>query len=193
MRIIGFLVLVVFVSACGQPDINKATQSTGQITLPGWVVVSPGIEKQQMASQKGQFSQTFDEFVGGLIDAGMDVTMSTWLKPTYGNQNLLWVPDGEVGEQRRSALVKSRDDFNRAIYAFRKGVFIADSVSWEYAGYMDKSAGEGSSAFNSYVFVCGDELKGVSVFYWGDGIAVLPYEMESVETLLNTLSPRCKN
>ena len=188
----SFFLVVILFAACDQSTIDNARQDSEKISIPGWLTVLPGIDKHETAGQKGLFAQTYDEFVGGLIDDGIDIALTTWFKSTYGNKNLLWVPDAKVGLQRLSALIKSKGDFNPAVYTFEKGTLAISRRQWVFAGYSDNSAGAGSKAFNSFVFVCGDESEGASVFYWGDGIATSPNENDSVKTLLSQLSSHCK-
>jgi hypothetical protein len=83
-------------------------------------------------------------------------------------------------------------EFQSDTYEFKNDSIEASSRSWTYVGYIDKTHGTGSEAFQSFVFVCEGSSSGVSVFYWGDGMALQPQENQSVKQLLSKLSSQCK-
>jgi hypothetical protein len=179
-------------------SITKETQSTWKQSLcptpvvSGWVPVVFGVESDYIATNRGRLSEIYDEFVGGLFDDGLSRGKTGWLKPTYGNRNLLWTLDSDIGNRRQQSLLKSIEEFPSETYEFANGVVNVSNSSWKYVGYMDKTNGTGSAAFLSFIFICRGSTTGASVFYWGDGMAIQPQANKSVKELLSEISSYCK-
>lgn len=185
------LLLLMFVTACEQQKPDNSKPVLNETKVPGWVVVLSGLTETQLSSQKGKLAQTYDEFIGGLIDDGLRLTESVWYKPTYGNQNILLVKNRNSGQRMMGAWIINKKEFSSTNYEFKQDKLTVNNVDWQYAGYSDNTTGEGSKAYNAYAFVCGSKEKGVSVFYWGDGLAISPVKNESVMMLLSNLTAHC--
>ena len=189
------LIAAVTINAC---SFTKGTQSTWKQSryttpvVPGWVPVVFRIEPDYISTHRGRLAEIYDEFVGGLFDDGLRVKDTGWLKPTYGNQNLLWTLDSDFGNRRQQSLLKSKEEFQSGTYEFTNGFIDVANFSWNYVGYTDKTLGAGSAAFQSFIFVCRGSSSGASVFYWGEGMAIQPQESQSVKELLSELSSHCK-
>jgi hypothetical protein len=194
---LGLTMLIALAAhnACSFTGGTQVTLSQSRPTapvVPGWVRVVFGIESDHILMHRGRLAETYDEYVGGLFDDGLSVNDTGWLKPTYGNRNLLWTLDTDIGRQRQQSLLKSKDEFPPDTYAFANGVVDVANSNWTYVGYIDKTSGAGSAAFQSFIFVCKGSSSGASVFYWGDGTAILPQENNSIQELLSELSSHCK-
>lgn len=201
MKYLPFFLCVILLIATAAADgcsVTKGTQSTWKQSrnttpvVPGWVPVVFGIESDYISANRGHLSEIYDEFVGGLFDDGLSLNNTGWLKPTYGNRNLLWTLDSDIGGRRQESLLKSKEEFPSETYAFANGVVDVTNSGWKYVGYIDKTNGAGSAAFQSYIFVCRGSSSGASVFYWGDGTAIRPQDNESIKELLSELSLHCK-
>ena len=192
MRITVFIFFFLLMTACEKKNPDNEAQAVHNFVVPGWVVVAPGINEKQIADKRGGLAQTYDEFVGGLLDDGMNIADSVWMKPTYGNQNILWADSKLIGQRTINSWMKNKDHFNSTNYEFKKDKLIVKGIGWQYAGYTDKTAGTGLKAYNAYSFVCVNKSKGISVFYWGDGMAISPEKNESVLILLAQLTSSCK-
>jgi len=84
---------------------------------------------------------------------------SFWIKPTYGNENLLWALDSTMSLQKRQALVRSKEEFIDSGYTIVDGVLEKAGSKWSYSGYsMD------SQRFRSYVFVYAMSGGGPSLY-----------------------------
>lgn len=184
---------LVTITACTERTNADSARSTSETTpaVAGWVPVMFHNQIAALSQGKGNLFETYDEFVGGLVDDGLDANKATWLKPTYGNQNMLWVPDAKFGEQKKQRLLQSKSNFPSTAYEFYDGTMKLSDDIWSYVGYLDKTTGSGAKAFQMFIFVCKGTSPGISVFYWGDGIAVHPYEIESTSSLLSQLSHKC--
>lgn len=189
------LIAAVNINAC---SFSKGTQSIWTQSryttpvVPGWVHVIFGTDPDYISMHRGQLAEIYDEIVGGLFDDGLRMKDTGWLKPTYGNRNLLWTLDSDFGNRRQRSLLKSKEEFQSDTYEFTNGFIDVANLSWKYVGYTDKTIGAGSAAFQSFIFVCQGSSSGVSVFYWGEGIAIQPQEIQSVKDLLTELSSYCK-
>ena len=168
-----------------------STQNTRDVAeqpvLPGWVYVSYGISASDVTERRGTLADTYDEYVGQLLDDGMSIESSAWLKPVYGNQNLLWVQSAEVGKARARDVQASSKEFEPLGYAFRQGVLLTGEVKWWYTGYR---APVSDTAYQDVTFYC-EADSGVSVMYWGAGIAEPAEETEVVRTLLRAMNKNC--
>ena len=119
------LIVLAFIlsvgNSCAFSENTKYKQVSLEITLPGWVAVSFGIDNDFVLSNKGNLDETYDEFVGGLLDDGLLINKSYWIKPTYGNENLLWTLDANIGKRRTNALQRSEKEFIDVGYEFFDG------------------------------------------------------------------------
>lgn len=171
---------------------TKGTQSRYTTpVVPGWVHVDFGIEPGYISTHRGRLAEVYDEYVGGLFDDDLKMKDTGWLKPTYGNRNLLWTLDSDIGKNRQQSLLKSKEEFQSDTYEFTNGLLDVANRSWNYVGYTDKTLGAGSAAFQSFIFIFRGS-SGASVFYWGEGTAIQPQESQSVKDLLSELSSQCK-
>lgn len=201
MKYLSFYLCVILclasynISSCYS---SKQTQPIGEQIcykepiVPGWVPVEFGIKNDYILKHRGHLEEIYDEFVGRLFDDGLKLEGTGWLKPTYGNQNLLWTFDSDLGYRHQRLLLKSKEKFQSDTYEFTNDSIEISNNSWKYVGFADKTLGTNSQSFQSFIFVCRGASKGVSVFYWGDGMAMQPQESQSVKELLTELSCQCK-
>lgn len=192
------VILLIASAANNACSITKGKQSTWKQTrystpvVSGWVPVVFGVESDYITTNRGRLSEIYDEFVGGLFDDGLSIDKTGWLKPTYGNLNLLWTLDTDIGSRRQQSLFKSREEFPSDTFEFADGVVSVSNSIWKYVGYKDKTNGAGSAAFLSFIFIHRGSSTGASVFYWGDGTAIQPQKNKSVKELLSKISSYCK-
>lgn len=159
-------------------------------TISGWVEVSFNIDDKYIALNKGKLDESYDEFVGELIDNGLLIKKSHWIKPTYGNRNLLWTLDSKIAKEKIRKIEKSKKQFISSEYAFSNGDLIIKDKKWNYSGYSIKTKTSDSEGFKSYVLSC-EKNKGISVFYWGNDNINLLKNNSSIINLLNVLSKQC--
>jgi len=181
--------MISVMSGCTSPE-QGAQQTTPNISLPGWVQVSFGINDQYIHNNKGHLDEVYDEYVGSLIDDGLSINRSHWVKPTYGNENFIWTLSATVGAKKIIALQKSKSMFEESGYKFLTGSIKAEGLNWNYSGYSIPPANSDVATFKSYIFVC-DKNKGVSVFYWGNNSIDNPQDFNGVTHLLKSLSSKC--
>ena len=179
-----FILSMVFVSTTGCTNMLGATperSSNGNITpsIEGWMQVSfPNNESY------------YDELIGSLVDEGLDVKKSIWLKPSYGNENLLWTYGTALGNQQRIKLSQSKEDFNKKYYEFYEGKIDIGKISWGYSGYLNKRR-KAVPPYQYFSFVCEGDTSGVTVFYWGNELSIVSLELEYIKDLLSKLSDKC--
>jgi hypothetical protein len=167
--------------------ITKPVHQTKPV-IPGWVSVDFVIDSEYISKHRGNLAENYDEFVGDLFDNGLNLKNTGWLKPTYGNQNLLWTTDSELGNHRQQMLLKSTEEFKSDALELINDTIQITKVNWYYVGLIDKIRGVGSASFQSYVFVCKGSSFEASVFYWGDGLNIQPHKNKCVIELLTKLS-----
>lgn len=180
-----FLLLLQALAGCVSTQNTKTASEPP--ALPGWVHVSYGLSASEVAERRGTLADTYDEYVGQLLDDGMSTENSAWLKPVYGNQNLLWVQNAEIGKARARDIQASSKEFEPMGYAFRQGVLLIDGVKWWYTGYQ---APVSDVAYQDFTFYC-EADAGVSVMFWGDGMAEPADETEAVRKLLRIMNRNC--
>lgn len=189
----SLLSLALLSLACS-PSAPEGSESEGgpePVETPGWVTVDFGLDPEFVRANRGQMASVYDDQVGRLIDVGLDPGRSIWIKPTYGNRNIIWTLDGgTLARGHRRALTEAAGELGPTIQV-EIGEFEAGGRSWSYAGYIDRTEGTGPEAFRSAVYACGTGATGVSVLYWGEGLPVEPHRVESVHTLLEKLAARC--
>lgn len=162
------------------------------LDIEGWERVAFADHADYFRKNRGKLAYTYDEFVGALLDQGLDVDQSEWLKPTYGNQNILWTFDRALGKQRVQRLIQSKSEFSPRFYDFYENTLNVSDTRWQYAGYKDKSSGVDVAPFQTFVYVCGNGSSGLSIFYWGSDILVEPHKTVDVKNALTKLSDKCK-
>ena len=155
--------------------------------IPGWMYVA-FIDPEATSRNRIKLAEFDGEFFGPLFEDGLKIDDTGWLKPAYGNRNLLWTLDSGIGNRRQQAILESREKFSSSLYDFTDGIIEIAEHGWRYAGYTITAGGPGTAAYQSFIFVC----SGVSVFYWGDGSSVAPQEDQSVIALLTELSSHCE-
>lgn len=191
--VIILLPLIASCSFAGDAQKIKHKSTYTNPAVAGWLPVSFSIDADYVLLHRGKLGHIYDEFVGGLFDDGLQLKSTGWLKPTYGNQNLIWTLDPSFGALRQEKLQKSIKEFQSNLIQFKSGSIIAGGVPWIFTGYIDKAQGTGSDVFQSFVFVCSEPSSGVSVFYWGEGIALEPQNNNSVIELLSKVSLHCES
>jgi hypothetical protein len=117
-----------------------------------WILESARITSHSIAAH---WPKLYDEFVGQLLDDGLNIEDAGWLKPVYGNQNLLWTCDAGIGKRRAESLLRSMKEFSPEVYEFKQGEVKIANRRWMYLGYTDRTNGTDSPWFQSFVFVCG--------------------------------------
>lgn len=192
--VIILLSLAAIASCSFAGDVLKAKgESVGvSLSVAGWIPVGFSINASYVDRHRGGLSQNYDEFVGGLFDDGLQLQDAGWLKPTYGNQNLLWTLNSSLGSLRQKMLQDSIKEFESNTFQFKSGSISVGNTQWKFSGYIDKAQGSGSAAFQSFIFVCAESSPGVSVFYWGDGVALEPQNTAGLKELLSKVSSYCK-
>ena len=185
-----FLLWVATQPACASAE-NK--NRLAPESVPGWVQVMPGVSAAYLANHVGNMARVFDEYVGGLIDQGMNLSESAWLKPVYGNQNLLWIRGVAFGEKMQRAMAEIEKEVSNDYSHYLHGDMMVGDVEWKYYGYqMNPRKGDGTS-FQDFVFVCSsNSATGASVFYWGDEMRVDAHKLHDVESLLSMLNSQCQ-
>lgn len=184
------LSLASFSVLSGTQKHDKTTFSTTVSSIPGWVKVSFGIDNEFVLLNKGKLNESYDEYVGGLIDDGLMIDYSRWIKPTYGNENLLWTYNSGIGIKKINTLEHSKKEFTDIGYNFLDGSLIVKAKEWNYSGYSVPSTDSSSMSFKSYIFVCNGNT-GISIFYWGNSALKLPKDNLSIIQLLELLSHHC--
>ena len=187
------LLSVVLFGACSPTWEARSIRDKGQqsaIAVNGWVPVEFSLGPDDISVHRGRLDKLYDEFVGGLLDDGLALDNTGWLKPTYGNQNLLWTLDSAIGIRRQQALLKSREAFQSNTYVYRNGFVAIGNQDWKYVGYTDKTLD--TAVFHSFVFVWKGSASGISVFCWGEDFAIPPQRNPSIRKLLSKLSSNCK-
>ena len=58
------------------------------------------LDPDYISKHRGSLADNYDEFVGELFDDGLGIINTGWLKPAYGNQNLIRTLDPDFGERR---------------------------------------------------------------------------------------------
>lgn len=158
--------------------------------IPGWVEVSFNIDEKYISLNKGKLDESYDEFVGELIDNGLLINKSHWIKPTYGNQNLLWTLNSKIGKEKIRKIETSKDQFSSSEYTFSNGELIIKGEKWNYSGYSINIKPSNSEKFKSYILSC-EKNNGISVFYWGNDSINLLKNNSSIMSLLKILSKQC--
>jgi len=193
--LIALVSAIVIIDGCTLSEKTgkqKAQPETLSPVIPGWVKVSIGIDAEYISSNLGNLSELYDEFVGGLFDEGLLIDHFYWIKPVYGNENLLWTFDAHIGLQRKKPFTELKDEFTNSGYDIIDGTLDIAGSEWHYFGYSSAMPASGSPDFRSYVFVCRSETsQGVSAFYWGNSGINLPKNNSSIIQLLTLLSSRC--
>ena len=169
--------------------ISISTAKSEQL-ISGWVEVSFNIDKKYISLNKGKLDELYDEFVGGLIDDGLPVEKSHWIKPTYGNKNLLWTLDSKIAKEKIKKLESSKDKFIATQYKFINGSLKIKNKKWSYFGYSTPIGDSTSKYFKSYILSC-EKNDNISIFYWGNDNINLLKNNQSIIQLLETLSKKC--
>jgi|AntRauTorckE5430_2_1112549.scaffolds.fasta_scaffold05724_4 hypothetical protein len=136
--------------------------------LPGWVSVDFGLVKKNLNESRGDFSENYDEFVGALLDIGLNPNLSTWIKPTFGNSNILWTNNSQLGHQYANSLWEDKQTFSPDNYTFHKNKIAIEGVVWNYTYFKQSLNLSSDENYWAGVFFCKGD-PGVSVFYWGIG------------------------
>jgi len=189
-KVIYLVVTIAVVSGCVISDSIAQKENPINIIVPGWVYVDFGIDNEDVISNTGKLYSSYDEFVGGLFDDGLSLRESKWIKPTYGNENLLWTFDSTIGNRKLNALKKSKQEFSNSGYEFVSDSMKIANTTWTYSGYLIKEANKESQNYKSYVLVC-NARKGISVFYWGKSGIDRLQDNQSILQLLKKLSTHC--
>ena len=186
------MIAVLSVTGCYFQNGKSSSNDKNRIMLDGWERVAFADRSDYFSKNRGDLSASYDEFVGALIDQGLEVDNTEWLKPTYGSQNYLWTSTAKIGNQQKKMLNASKSEYSPNFYEFYDGEIEYSNVRWLYSGYIDKIEGVYANSFRMFIFVCkGESSNGVSVFYWGSGISMLPIETEDTKILLSKLSTKC--
>lgn len=153
-----------------------------------WVKVNFGLNKATLAQHKGKMVLHYDEFVGSLIDEGLQLEKSVWIKPTYGNKNLLWTyDDNQVGYQNYRNLVEPQTERFPASQ-IKVGNIELDHKKWQYSGYFLKNT---TPIYTAVTYYCDGKTQDIAVFFWGEGNTNFADD-PSVRELLTHLNLVCK-
>ncbi len=183
------LLTILVINSCTSSE-QEIQVTNANIALSGWKTVSFDVDEKFILKNKGHLDEVYDEYVGILIDDGLDINQSHWLKPTYGNENIIWTLNSSIGSQKIISLQKSKSMFEESGYKYLNGGIKSGNTSWEYSGYSTPPTSSDTSTFKSYIFVC-QKNNGVSVFYWGNNNIDQPQKMNEVTEILKQLSDNC--
>jgi len=197
MKVVGAIIVFNIALVIGCDAANVHAQSVAmkeEVKISGWVRVDFGLDQKFLHRHRGEMYEAYDEYVGDLIDNGLNPDQSYWYKPVYGNQNILWTDEAKPGYERYTRF--SRPDSDKA---FANVVTRVDKLSvggqvWRYAGNTQKviRSEKYADIFQDYVFYCQSKAgKGVSLFYWGDETQQPAYKNQTIIVLLKQLSKQC--
>lgn len=194
-HVLGVLFVALLLCGCSWNPHSLTNQTRqpfpGKPTVDGWVSVDFGIDADYISGHRGRMGELYDEFVGQLFDDGLTMKDTGWLKPTYGNKNMLWTCDGGIGKRRVQSFSRSMKEFPVEAYEFKEGEIEAKG-RWLYSGYTTKTNGN-DQEFQSFVFVCEGTSTGISLFYWGEGTVIAEDQVApSIKILLSELSSYCR-
>lgn len=125
-----------------------------------------------------------NEFLGALIGRGLDIEQAHWIKPLFGNENVIWFTDqNDIGLDYYTRLKNtSKHDFPSA--SLESGTLEVSGVSWRYAGYQYDD-----HSLTQKVFLCGNTPRRLVLLYWGAG----EIQKDSIITEMQIrLADRCK-
>jgi len=141
-------VLVVLASGCA-----TRAQDTAASPPAGWHRVST-------ASVEGGHGG--DEVIGRLSEAGLRLEAVHWAKPSYGDQNLLWLVDEEEVVARYAQALRENAPRSAPPWRLQQREGAGPSGAWSFL-----RAGPPGSSFAIEVWSTRVDERTLAVVYWG--------------------------
>lgn len=116
--------------------------------VKGWLKVS--IDEQAILTAD-------NEFLGTLIEQGLDISNTTWIKPAFGNDNMLWFVDRAGAGHRYYQRLRAMDTKQFPNTRAQSG----DKTPWQYAGYDYTD-----TPFVLRLYRCAQKENGTMLLFW---------------------------
>lgn len=140
-------------------------------TVDGWLKVS--IDERAILAAD-------NEFLAALIEQGLDINTSTWIKPTFGSDNMLWFVDTRgVG---RNYYQRLADMDSQQFPNTQKQT--GDGTPWQYTGYRYND-----TTFVLRVYLCTQRDNNTVLLFWSGESAPKYHDLEKQ---LELLKGNCK-
>ena len=161
---------LVFASCLQSDQVAKAI---------GWLIVQFDADDVYDRSIK----HSIDEVVGPLVRAGIKTDKMVWLKPGYGNQNLLYFSADKSFAEKELKQIKQNAPKAVPPWSVKESTEIIESKTFH--AVETSLPGE---AFTYAIYVC-DGKRSQLVYYWGTETA---QHRDELEKLLKIVAKRCR-
>lgn len=161
--------------------ITACTSNSSASFIPkGWVEVN-----FNASSVYDRATNTnLDEFIGPLVQKGILPTKSIWLKPTYGNQNILWFGTPTLGGKQLQEDMKKNSEGAAPPWNTSAEQQKVGSITWDKVTLAPKN-----SDFEISIWTCTSLSKSQTVaLYWGTETKMFG---EDLKQLLSHLEKGC--
>ncbi len=138
--------------------VSGVEAATRPVIPAGWVQVDffPGTVFDTHSGHH------FDQIMGPLVEDKLIPRELVWLKPTYGNQNILWFSQGPGQMQiLRDKMIEPFRNSDQG-WKQRKGQYIVNGAPWQFVEL--ELAKEN---LQIAILVCRQGTQDTAVLYWG--------------------------
>jgi hypothetical protein len=145
----------------------------------GWLIVK--FDADDVYDRSTQHS--IDEIVCPLVRAGIDTDAMVWMKPSYGNQNLLYFSTDKLFAEKELKQIKQNAPKAVPPWFVKESTEIIESKTFH--AVETSLPGE---AFTYAMYMC-DGKQSHLIYYWGTESA---QHRDELEKLLKIVANRCR-